>query len=335
MPTVQAPIHTGFGPASTAREVLAGIDLSGKTAIVTGGYSGIGVETTRALREAGARVVVPARDLDKARATLDGIDAEIAAMDLADPASIDAFATTFVADGAPLHILIDSAGVMACPLTRDARGYELQFATNHLGHFQLAARLWPALAAAGGARVVSVSSRGHRYAPVDMADPNFEQREYDRWLAYGQSKTANVLFALALDARGQSHGVRAFAVHPGAIVTDLARHMSVEELQKLGAVDAHGQPVVDIARGMKNPQQGAATSVWAATSPQLDGMGGVYCEDCDISPVMDDETDTPLDQSRQEARNTFGVRSWAIDPLAAERLWALSERLTGVAFDIR
>jgi NAD(P)-dependent dehydrogenase (short-subunit alcohol dehydrogenase family) len=324
MTSLQTPIHSGFGPATTAQDVLAGIDLSGKTAIVTGGYSGIGTETSRALRAAGARVIVPARDIAKAKAALDGMDVEIAAMDLADPSSIDAFADAFVATGSPLHILINSAGIMACPLTRDARGYEMQFATNHLGHFQLTTRLWPALLRAGGARVVALSSLGHRYAPVDFDDPNFERREYDRWIAYGQSKTANALFALGLDARGKRHGIRAFAVHPGRIVTDLVRHMSVEELQKIGALDEHGQPIVDLARGLKSLAQGAATSIWAATNPQLDALGGVYCEDCDIA-ALNPEEDAATPGS---ATMSSGVRPWAVDPDAADRLWTLSEHMT-------
>lgn len=326
MSRTQTPIHSGFSAASTAQEVLAGIDLTGKTAIVTGGYSGIGTETTRALRAAGAHVIVPARDLAKARTALQGIDVEIAAMDLVDPASVDAFAETFLASGEPLHILINSAGVMACPLCRDARGYETQFATNHLGHFQLAARLWPALKRAGAARVVALSSLGHRYAPVDMDDPHFERRDYDRWIAYGQSKSANALFAVGLDTRGKAHGVRAFSVHPGRIITDLARHMSIEELQRLGAFDENGRPVVDIARGMKSPAQGAATSVWAATSPQLDDKGGLYCEDCDIAELSDDADTTAAGSGTLSA----GVRSWAVDPLAAEHLWTMSERMTGI-----
>jgi len=327
MQTPQTPIHSGFTDASTASDVLSGIDLSGKTAIVTGGYSGIGVETTRALRAAGARVIVPARDLDKARRTLAGIDAQIRPMDLADPASIDAFADGFLATNEPLHILIDSAGVMACPLSRDARGYEMQFATNHLGHFQLVARLWPALRQANGARVVSVSSRGHRFAAVDFDDPQFDLRDYDPWVAYGQSKTANVLFAVGLDARGRAHGIRAFAVHPGAIVTDLARHMSPDVLRSMGAIDADGQPVTDLTKGFKNVAQGASTSVWAATSPQLEGMGGVYCEDNDISPLL-----TPSAIPAEGLSHERGVLPWAIDRDASDRLWVLSESLTGVTF---
>lgn len=325
MTSLQMPLGSGFGAATTAAEVLAGIDLSGQTAIVTGGYSGIGVETVRALRAAGARVIVPARDTRKAQATLAGVDVELAAMDLTSPSSIDAFAAAYLASGEPLHMLINSAGVMACPLTRDARGYELQLATNHLGHYQLTARLWPALVRAGGARVVSLSSLGHRYAAMDFDDPNFERRDYDRWIAYGQSKTANALFAVTLDARGKQHGVRAYSVHPGRIVTELARHMSVRELQQAGALDDEGRPVVDVARGMKSPAQGAATSVWAATSPLLDRFGGAYCEDCDIAALAPAEDVT----AAGSASMAHGVRPWAVDPVAAERLRQLSEQLLG------
>lgn len=192
MPTPQAPIGSGFGAATTAADVIAGIDLGGKAAIVTGGYSGLGRETVRALKAAGARVIVPARDVGRSAAALAGLDAEIEPMDLLDPASIDAFTAKFLSSAQPLHILINSAGIMACPLSRDARGYEAQFATNHLGHFQLALRLWPALVRAEGARVVSVSSWGHHFSPVIFDDPNSERREYDPWSAYGQSKTANM-----------------------------------------------------------------------------------------------------------------------------------------------
>lgn len=327
MPHAQSPLHSGFGAASTAHDVIAGIDLSGKTAIVTGGYSGIGVETTRALLDAGARVIVPARDMTKAKANLDGMKAELVAMDLADPASIDGYTSAFLASGEPLHLLINSAGIMACPLTRDARGYEMQFATNHLGHFQLTVGLWQALKRAQSARVVSLSSLGHRYAQVDFDDWNFERREYDRWVAYGQSKTANALFALALDELGAPHGVHAYSVHPGRIITDLARHMSREELQRMGGVDDQGRPITDLSRGMKNTEQGAATSIWAATSPLLNDVGGVYCEDCDIAALMPDDEATVAGSGSLSS----GVRRWATDLAAARRLWSLSEKLTGVS----
>jgi NAD(P)-dependent dehydrogenase (short-subunit alcohol dehydrogenase family) len=320
MSTLQKTIGSGFGAASTASDVIKGIDLSGKIAIVTGGYSGLGLETARALRSAGARVIVPARDHAKAATALKGLDGvEIEAMDLMDPASIDAFAERFLASRQPLRILVNSAGIMACPLARDARGYESQFATNHLGHFQLTARLWPALRRAGGARVVSLSSVGHRRAGVDFDDWNFERRQYDRWVAYGQSKTANALFAVALDAKGEQHDVRAFSVHPGGVVTDLVRHMSAEELGAYGVLDKAGRPIIDPERNMKTPEQGAATSVWCATSRQLDGLGGVYCENSDIAIAV------PGDST--ELR---GVRPWATDPEFADRLWSLSEKLLGL-----
>lgn len=334
MPTLQEPIGSGFGAASTAADVLKGIDLSGRVAIVTGGYSGLGLETTRVLRSAGARVIVPARDHNRAATALKGLDhVEIEPMDLLDPASIDAFAERFLGTG--LHILVNSAGIMATPLVRDARGYESQFATNHLGHFQLVARLWPALRRASGARVVSVSSWGHRHSPVVFDDPNFERRDYDRWAAYGQSKTANILFALGLDERGKAEGVRAFSLHPESIVgTGLERNLSNEELRALGVIDERGKPILDPARGLKTVQQGAATSVWCATSQQLNGMGGVYCENCDIAPLAPtaadvERSDDAIRQFRQLGSTALGVMSYAVDPEAADRLWNLSERLTG------
>lgn len=316
----QAPIGSGFGAASTAAEVIAGRDLTGKTAVVTGGYSGIGLETVRAFRSAGAQVVVPARDLAKATANLATMpDVRLVTMDLLDPGSIDVFAQQFLKANGKLHILVNNAGIMAPPLTRDARGYESQFSANHLGHFQLTCRLWPALVAARGARVVALSSYGHRRAGVDFHDPNFERRDYDPWIAYGQSKTANALFAVALDSIGQHQGVRAFSVHPGGIVTDLIRHMPQAQIDASEIIDKTGKPIIDPENNKKSPQQGAATSVWCATSPQLDGIGGVYCENCDIA------RDLPSDDSKE----LHGVRPRATDPVAAGRLWQLSEQLTG------
>lgn len=320
--TPQHPIGSGFGPETTAAEVIRGIDLTGKIAVVTGGYAGIGLETTRTLLSAGARVVVPARDLSKATSALAAMPGAITeTLDLMDPSSIDAFANRFVASGQPLHILVNNAGIMANPLTRDARGYESQFSTNHLGHFQLTARLWPALLRAKGARVVSLSSVGHRRAPVNFEDPNFERREYDRWAAYGQSKSANALFAVSLDTVGESHDIRAFSVHPGGVVTDLLRHMPTEEVRAYGVLDEHGGAIIDPARNKKTVEQGAATSVWCATSRQLEGFGGVYCENCDIAVQV------PGDST--ELR---GVRPWAIDREFALELWNLSEKLTSIHF---
>jgi NAD(P)-dependent dehydrogenase (short-subunit alcohol dehydrogenase family) len=324
--TLQKPIGSGFGAASTAADVIKGIDLSGKTAIVTSGHSGIGLETTRALRSAGAKVIVLARDRDKAEDALHGLDVELEQMDLLDPASIDAFAERFVATGRPLHILVNSAGIGGAPLTRDARGYELHFATNHLGHFQLAMRLWPALRRATGARVVAVSAWAHSRAPIVFDDPNFEHRDYVPWMAYGQSKTANVLFALALDERAKAYGVRAFSLHPGSIVgTGLSKDVSVHALRAMGLVDEDGNPIIDPARNMKTVAQGAATSVWCATSLQLNGMGGVYCHNCDIAPLVTE----PL-ASNQIGSMALGVMPHAVDPDAADRLWTLSEQLVGL-----
>lgn len=318
MKTEQKPIGSGFGMRTEASQATGGRRLDGKLAIVTGGYSGLGLETTKALAGAGATVIVPARTPDKARAALAGIiNVEQAALDLADPSSIDAFARDVVKSGRKVDILINNAAIMASPLTRDARGYEAQFATNHLGHFQLTARLWPVLKQGSGARVVSLSSIGHRRSPVNLDDPSFEKGPYDKWEAYGRAKSANALFAIGLDSFGQPHGVRAFAVHPGGIMTDLQRFMPDEEKRAMGWIDAQGR----VNEGFKTPSQGAATSVWCATNQQLEGKGGVYCEDCDIAVAL------PAD-----AQTWNGVRPWAIDPDAAQKLWALSEKMTGVRF---
>jgi NAD(P)-dependent dehydrogenase (short-subunit alcohol dehydrogenase family) len=326
MTTLQKPIGSGFGAAAAAGDVMQNIYLSGKIAIVTGGASGIGTETTRALRSAGARGIVPARNPEKAQAALSSIDGvEVESMDLTDPASIDAFAERFLASGQPLHILMNNAGVMAAPLIRDLRGYESQFATNHLGHFQLTTRLLPALRGAHGARVVAVSSLGHRRSPVVFEDPNFERRDYDPLLAYGQSKTANILFALALDEREKAAGVRAFSLHPGGIFgPGMEKYLSAESLRAAGMIDENGKPIFDLEKGFKTAEQGAATSLWCATSPQLDGMGGVYCENSDIAPIMPDQG--------QNGLISFGVMPFAVDPESADRLWSLSEQLLGCRF---
>ena len=304
---MQVPTHSGFGHDSTAKEVLGATSLEGRVAIVTGGYAGIGLETTRALAGAGATVVVPAHSLDKARTALAGIPrVEIADLELMDPASVERFAATFLATSRPVHLLITNAGIMAAPLARDARGYESQLSTNHIGHFHLAVRLLPALRRANGARVVSLTSRGHQRSALDFKDPHFERRPYDRWLAYGQAKTANALFALALDRRERGEGIRAFSVHPGGILTELGRHMSESEIAAVAPA---------VRGGLKTAEQGAATTVWAATSPQLANHGGVYCEDCDVAQAVD-----------ADFGGGYGVMPWARDPEAAERLWMASER---------
>lgn len=321
----QVPIGSGFGPAATAEEIIQGIDLHGKNAIVTGGYSGIGLETARVLASAGARVIVPARDLRKAEAALQGINhIEIEEMDLADPASIDAFAQRYLDSGRPLHILVNSAGVGAVPLARDARGYETHFAVNHLGHFQLTHRLWPALQQARGARIVSVSAWAHVQSPVMFDDIHFQHREYLPWTAYGQSKTANILFAVAADKRGKADGIRAYSLHPGSIVqTGLSRHHSQEQLQKLGVLDEDGKPILDPERNLKTVEQGAATVVWCAASPQLDGIGGVYCDNNDIAPLLESGNG----QNYRAGSLPLGVMDYAVDPETADRLWETSERM--------
>jgi NAD(P)-dependent dehydrogenase (short-subunit alcohol dehydrogenase family) len=315
MSTAQHKIGSGFGAHSTADEVLAGIDLSGKLAIVTGGYSGLGLETTRALTKAGARVVVPARRPDTAWKALAGLDGvELDELDLGDLESVRAFADRFLDSGRAVDLVIDNAGIMACPETRVGPGWEAQFATNHLGHFALVNRLWPAIEP-GCARVVSVSSRAHHFSGMRWDDVHW-RTGYDKWQAYGQAKTANVLFAVHLDKLGADRGVRAFSLHPGGILTPLQRHLPKAEMVERGWIDEQGN--VLNPSGFKSPEQGAATQVWAATSPQLAGMGGVYLEDCDIA------------ESAVDGDESSGVRAWATDPEQAERLWTLSAELTGV-----
>lgn len=315
MTSKQLPIHSGFGATTTAAEVLTGRNLSGTTAIVTGGHSGLGLETTCALANAGAQVVVGARDVDAARARINGIpNAEVEQLDLSDHTSVRDFAQRFLARNRHIDILIGSAGIMACPETRvGPAAWEAQFATNHLGHYALVNMLWPALK--GGARVVAVSSAGHHQSAIRWDDVQFT-KGYDKWLAYGQSKTANALFAVHLDRLGQSEGVRAFSLHPGKIFTPLQRHLTQDEMIAAGWLDTNGNPADP---SFKTAQQGAATQVWAATSPQLSGMGGLYCEDCEIAEV--DESEPP---------SFVGVRAYATDPGQAERLWALSAQLTEI-----
>jgi NAD(P)-dependent dehydrogenase (short-subunit alcohol dehydrogenase family) len=322
--TEQKPLPSGFGARTTAEEALGGARLRGKVAVVTGGHAGLGLETTRVLSNAGATVVVGSRDPKKAQMAVAKLkNVAVGQLDLASPGSIDRFANEFLNSNRALDLLINNAGVMATPLTRDERGYELQFATNHLGHFQLTTRLWEPLKKSRGARVVALSSRGHGWGEVDFNDPNFEKRPYDKLAAYGQSKTANSLFAVELDKRGQKHGIRAFAVHPGGILTDLARYMTEEELNAFGVYREKGVDgnliVTKAPERFKTIAEGASTTIWCAVSPQLNGKGGVYCEDCDIAAMV------PADSELLS-----GVRPWAVDKAAAEALWILSEKLTSV-----
>jgi NAD(P)-dependent dehydrogenase (short-subunit alcohol dehydrogenase family) len=305
------PVTTPFTAQSTAAEVIAGADLAGRRAIVTGGASGIGIETARALAGAGAEVTLAVRDLDAGQRTAEDITGTtgnkavlVAPLDLTDRASIAAFRAGW--DG-PLHILVNNAGVMASPLTRTADGWELQFGTNHLGHFALATGLYPALVAAGGARIVSVSSTGHLNSGVDFDDIHFNHREYDPWVAYGQSKTANILFAVEATRRWAGDGIYTNALMPGAIRTNLQRYVSEEELNRMRARMSAGATVA-----WKTPEQGAATSVLLAASPLLDGVGGRYFEDCN-------------EAGPHQPGTRRGVAAYALDPEAARRLWDMSE----------
>jgi len=302
-------ITTPFNAESTAAEAVAGIDLNGQPVIVTGGASGIGIETARALAGAGAEVTLAVRDLAAGQRTAADITATtgnrhvlVAPLDLADQASVASFVAGW--DG-PLHILVNNAGLMACPLMRTPEGWEMQFATNHLGHFALAMGLHHALAEAGRARVVSVSSAGHLNSPVVFDDVHFLEREYDPWTAYGQSKTANVLFGVEATKRWASDGIAVNALMPGAIHTNLQRYISAEELARMRSRLGGTDPI------WKTPQQGAATSVLVATSPLLDGVGGRYFEDCN-------EAEPHQPGTRR------GVADYALDPEAAALLWQVS-----------
>ncbi len=318
----QIPIGSGFGAKTPAAEVVASIDLSGRNVIVTGGYSGIGLETVRALAGAGARVTVPARNRLKAKDNLAGVtgDIAIADMDLADIASVKAFAGEILSGGQPLHILINNAGIMACPEARVGPGWESQFGVNHLGHMALGLALLPALRQAEGARVVALSSTAHIGGGILWDDPHFSKNAYDKWLAYSQAKTANALFALALDMREQSNAIRAFSVHPGGIFTPLQRHLPDEEMVALGWKNADGTMPPAVKALFKTPEQGASTSVWAATSSRLNGMGGVYCENCDVARMGD-----------ENSQRWEHVRPWACDDADAERLWDMSEEMLAEA----
>ena len=321
---LQQPIGSGFNAASTTNDVIKEIDLKSKIAIVTGGTTGIGLETVKTLSKAGATVIVPARNIEKAKHNLQGIaNVEIEEMDLIDPVSVDAFTEKFLATGRPVHLLINNAGIMFVPLRRDAKGYESQLATNYLAVFRLTARLWGALKKANGARVINVSSLGHHFAPFNFDDPNFAQHDYETLQAYGQSKTAVNLFSLELDNRAQSFGVRAYSIHPGNIWgTELAREAPVELLQQFGFLDDKGNPVQAVIDSLKTIPQGAATTIWAATSPLLNEIGGVYLEDVEVAELA---TGPSLQN---------GVQPYSLNKASATQLWRLTEELTGITFNV-
>lgn len=321
---LQKPINSGFNARSTTEEVIKGISLERKVAIVTGGNSGIGLETVKTLSRAGAKVIVPARDIEKAKKNLAGIpNVELEELDLSNPNSVDTFAEKFLKSQRPLHLLINNAGIMWVPLRRDDRGLESQLAVNYLAHFQLTARLWSALKKANGARIVNVSSGGHQFSDFNFEDPNFLHREYETLLGYGQSKTAVNLFSMELDNRAKEYNVRSYALCPGAVgETDLSREAPLDLFQKLGYVDSEGQLLPEVAASLKTIPQGAATTVWCATSPLLNDLGGIYCENVDIAPLGSD------------VKTIGGIKPYSLDETNAKRLWQLSEEMTGIPFDI-
>lgn len=311
-----------FGKNSTTDEVLSGKDLSGLTVFITGGNSGLGQETARAMAACGAHVVMAGRDqakLDEAVATIlsqqPDATLETIICDLGSLASILTCGAEARERFARIDLLINNAGVMACPFGQTADGFEMQFGTNHLGHFALTAELLPLIEAGENKRIVNLSSRGHHFAPVDLVDPNFTQRAYDPWVSYGQSKTANILFTVGLEARYAARGIHSYAVHPGGIQTNLGRHMTEAMIADLMA----RVTTSDSSFSWKTIPQGAATSCWAATAEELQGTGGVYCEDCHVAAVDNESA-------------AGGVRAYAINPDTAERLWVISEEMTGVKY---
>lgn len=315
-----------FGFSSTADEVLEGKDLSGRTFLVTGGYSGLGHETARALAAKGATIILSGRDATKLSAaadeiaTMTGARVETLVCDLASLASIRAAGEEARERFGHIDVLINNAGVMACPLGRTADGFETQFGTNHLGHFALTKELMPLLEKGSAPRIVNLSSRGHHIAPVDFYDPNFNNRNYDPWLAYGQSKTANILFAVGLEQRFGGKGIHAYALHPGGIHTNLSRHMSEGDRASLmERIRKNAERTGETPQPFKTIPQGAATTCWVATAEELEGRGGLYAEDCNVA-------------RQDDTSSTGGVRSYALDRENADRLWTLSEELTGEKF---
>ena len=307
------PITSAFTARSTALDVVAGLDLHGRRAIVTGGASGLGLETSRALAVAGAEVTLAVRNREQGgqaagalRAASGKRNVHVGVLDLADLASIQRFAADW--GDAPLHMLINNAAIMACPLTRTAQGWEAQFATNHVGHFALTTALLPALRKGAPSRVVALSSSGHKICGVDFDDIHFERREYNKWKAYGQAKSANALMSLGVHLRHAADGVTANAVHPGGIMTGLQKFLPLEEMRALGWLKADDTPL-DI---FKTPEQGAATSVWAATAPELQGRGGMYLEDC--------RQGVPAEPSNRVSGHSPHI----MDGAAAQRLWEVS-----------
>jgi NAD(P)-dependent dehydrogenase (short-subunit alcohol dehydrogenase family) len=320
----QAPTNSGFPAKTDGADVVADLDLAGRTAIVTGGYSGIGLETVRVLAAKGVSVVVPVRSPEKASENLAGVEGRVmtAPLDLADLASVRRFGASMLDELDRLDLLINNAGIMACPEGRVGPGWESQFGINHMGHFALTKILLPLIEQTAGGRVVALSSTAHKLSDIRWDDIQFESGAYDKWQAYGQAKTANALFANALSRRLSDKDALAFSVHPGGIFTPLQRHLSQEEMVVLGWLDADGEPTELARAGFKTPEQGCSTTLWAATSAKLEGKPGVYCEDCDIAAPTDPES--PMARYR-------GVDDHASDDESAERLWAISEALLAEA----
>lgn len=313
---------SGFGRASTTDEVLEGIDLTGTSVFVTGANSGLGQETARAMAARGAHVILAGRDQGKLdasaaaiRESVPGAQLDTLTVDLGSLENIRAATSRARQRFDKIDILINNAGVMATPFQHTADGFEMQLGTNHLGHFALTGELFPLIERGANRRIVNLSSRGHHFAPVDFEDPHFTRRAYDPWIAYGQSKTANVLFTVGLEARYAVLGIHAYAVHPGGIQTNLGRHMTPEMMETLMKRVTSS----DAGFQWKTIPQGAATSCWAATAEELEGQGGVYCEDCHVAEVDDESANG-------------GVRSYALNTSYADRLWKLSEELTGVQY---
>jgi len=317
----QTPIKSGFHSKTNADEVTEALNLNGKIAIVTGGYSGIGLETTRALSDKGAKVIIPAKRIDIAIQNLKSIVSEenIVEMDLSNLNSVKKFTEDFKENFGRLDLLINNAGIMACPETRVGNKWESQFAINHIGHFLLMKELMDTMAKDDGARFVSLSSSAHSLTGILWDDIHFQNSPYDKWMAYGQSKTASSLIAIEFHRRMIDKGVSGFSVHPGGIITPLQRHLQKEEMIALGWMDEDGSPSEMAKNFFKTTSQGASTSIWCATSPILDNIGGVFCEDCDVAKRKHE-----VDESLQRY---FGVADWAIDTDEASKLWEVTEKM--------
>ena len=317
---LQKPIDSGFNSKSNAHEITKDVDLNGKIAIVTGGYSGIGLETTRELVSSGAEVVIPAKRSDVAIKNLEGIvpKENVIEMDLSDLNSVKNFTDGYKENFDRLDILINNAGIMACPETRIGDNWESQIAVNHFGHFLLTKELMDMMASNDGARFVSLSSSAHSLTGMLWDDIHFHNNPYDKWMAYGQSKTASSLIAIEFDRLMKDKDVRGFSVHPGGIITPLQRHLQKEEMVALGWMKEDGSPTELTKNFFKTTSQGASTTLWCATNPSLNNIGGVFCEDCDIAKIKSE-----VDESMQRY---FGVADWAVDIDEASKLWELTEK---------